>query len=103
MTEQLSTAQHMVAQCSASDNASLTFLVNQKTYTVSIIHCLTWLLGFPGGSVVKNLPRCEFDPFLGQEDPLEKEIATNSSILARRIPWKDEPGELVHGVTKSQI
>ena len=55
MTEQLSTAQHVVAQCSASDNASLTFLMNQKTYTVSIIHCLTWLLGFPGGSVVKNL------------------------------------------------
>ena len=29
---------------------------------------------------------------LGQEDPLEKEMATHSSILARRIPWTEEPG-----------
>ena len=32
--------------------------------------------------------------FLGREDPLEKEMATHSSILARRIPWTEEPGEL---------
>ena len=31
---------------------------------------------------------------LGQEDPLEKEMATHSSILARRIPWTEEPGGL---------
>ena len=31
---------------------------------------------------------------LGQEDPLEKEIATHSSILAWRIPWMEEPGGL---------
>ena len=31
---------------------------------------------------------------LGQEDPLEKEMATNSSILAWRIPWTEEPGGL---------
>ena len=31
---------------------------------------------------------------LGQEDPLEEEIATHSSILAWRIPWTEEPGEL---------
>ena len=30
--------------------------------------------------------------FLGQEDPLEKEIATHSSIFAWRIPWTEEPG-----------
>jgi len=29
---------------------------------------------------------------LGQEDPLEKEIATHSSILAWEIPWTEEPG-----------
>ena len=29
---------------------------------------------------------------LGQEDPLEKELATHSSILAWRIPWTEEPG-----------
>ena len=40
--------------------------------------------------------------FLGQEDPLEKEMATHSSILAWEIPWTEETGGLqsVHGVTK---
>ena len=38
---------------------------------------------------------------LGQEDPLEKEMATHSSILAWRIPWTEETGGLtVHGVAK---
>ena len=31
---------------------------------------------------------------LGQEDPLEKEMATHSSILAWRVPWTEEPGRL---------
>ena len=35
----------------------------------------------------------------GQEDPLEKETATHSSILAWEIPWTEEPGTTVHGVT----
>ena len=30
----------------------------------------------------------------GQEDPLEKEMATHSSLLAWRIPWTEEPGRL---------
>ena len=40
--------------------------------------------GFPGGSMVKNLPAMQETQvqFLGQEDPLEKEMATHSSILA---------------------
>ena len=33
-------------------------------------------------------------PSLGQEDPLEKEMATHSSILTRNIPWMEEPGGL---------
>ena len=33
-------------------------------------------------------------PSLGWEDALEKEMATHSSILARRIPWRKEPGGL---------
>ena len=39
--------------------------------------------------------------FLGQEDPLEKEMATHSSMLAWRIPWTEESGGVhtVHGVT----
>ena len=41
--------------------------------------------------------------FLGREDPLEKEMATHSSILAWEIPWAEEPGELKSmGVAKSQ-
>ena len=39
---------------------------------------------------------------LGQEDPLEKEMATYSSILAWEIPWTVEPGRLQSIVTKSQ-
>ena len=31
---------------------------------------------------------------LGQEDPLEEEMATHSSILAQKIPWTEEPGGL---------
>ena len=31
---------------------------------------------------------------LGQEDPLEKEMATHSSILAWKIPWTEDPGRL---------
>ena len=41
---------------------------------------------------------------LGQEAPLEKEMATHSSILAWKIPWTEDPGRLyiVHGVEKSR-
>ena len=46
--------------------------------------------------MVKNLPAvCETRVLsLGQEDPLEKGMATHSSILAWRIPWAEEPGGL---------
>ena len=44
---------------------------------------------------VKNLPAMqETFQSLGQEDPLEKRMATLSSFLAWRIPWKEEPGGL---------
>ena len=53
-------------------------------------------LGFPIGSVVKNLPVMQETrvPSLGREDPLEKEMATHPSILAWKIPWSEEPGKL---------
>ena len=53
---------------------------------------------------VKNLPEKQetWGQSLGLEDPLEKGMATHSSILAWRIPWTEEPGRLVHGVAKSQ-
>ena len=46
--------------------------------------------------LVKNPPAMQetWVRFLGQEDPLEKEMATHSSILAWRISWTEEPGGL---------
>ena len=54
------------------------------------------LKGFPGGSVVKNLPAMQETGVLslGQENPREQEMATHSTILAWRIPWTEEPGKL---------
>ena len=53
-------------------------------------------MGFPGGSAVENPPAMQETQvqFLGQEDPLEKEMATHSRILAWRSPWTEEPGRL---------
>ena len=46
--------------------------------------------------MVKRLPATReiWVRSLGQQDPLEKEIATHSSILAWKIPWTEEPGGL---------
>ena len=54
------------------------------------------MLGFPGGSDGKESPCSAGDPgaILGLERSPEKEMATHSSILAWRIPWAEEPGEL---------
>ena len=51
-----------------------------------------FIMGFPGGAVVKKPPAIQemWVQSLGQEDPL----ATHSSILAWEIPWTEEPGEL---------
>ena len=45
---------------------------------------------------VKNLPSMQktWVPSLGWEDPLQKGMATHSSILAWKIPWTEEPGRL---------
>ena len=60
---------------------------------------VSYLRRFPSGSVVKDLPAMQESQemqvrSLGWEDPLEKEMATNSNILAWRIPWTEEPGGL---------
>ena len=56
----------------------------------------SYSLGFPGGSLIKNLPaKQEMQAWsLGWENPLEKEMAIYSSILAWKIPWTEEPGRL---------
>ena len=53
-------------------------------------------MGFSGSSVVKTLPAMQEMQVhsLGQENPLEKEMATHSSIFAWETPWMQEPGGL---------
>ena len=56
--------------------------------------------------MVKNIPANAGNAgsISGSERPLEKEIATHSSILAWEIPWTEEPGELQSiGLQKGQI
>ena len=68
---------------------------------LGILENLRW--GFPNSSAVRNLPAMQKTQVqsLIQEDLLEKEIATHSSILAWEIPQKEESGSAtVHGVTK---
>ena len=55
--------------------------------------------GFPGGPVVKNLPEMQEQQemqiqSLGWEDPLEECMVTHCSILAWRIPWREESDRL---------
>jgi len=54
--------------------------------------------------IVKNLSSMKETrvPSLGQEDPLEKEMATHASILAGRIPWTEEPDKLQPMESESQ-
>ena len=59
---------------------------------VIIILCVYLHVGFPCDSVVKNFPTSTGET--GSEDPLEKEMATHSSILVWRIPWTEESGRL---------
>ena len=60
-------------------------------------HFLNTISGYPGGSAVKESSCNAGDAqeiqirFLGQEDSLEKEMATHSSMPAWKIPWTEEP------------
>ena len=51
-------------------------------------------MGFPVGSLVKNLPAIQEAHVwsMGPKDPQEKEMATHSGILDREIPWAGETG-----------
>ena len=65
-------------------------------FLLCIWHYVKYYMGFPGGSAVKNPLANAGDVALifGWEDPLEKEIATHSSILAWEIPRTEAPGGL---------
>ena len=63
---------------------------------------------FPDGSVVKSLPAVQKTQemqvqSLGQEDSLEKEMASHFNILAWEIPWKRSLAATVHEVTESDM
>jgi len=68
--------------------------IREALYLMALI--LTQNLEPTHGSVVKNLSAMQETQiqFLDQEDPLEKEMATHSSILAWKISWTEEPGGL---------
>ena len=77
--------------------SGLPILPHQKGWNVNNLLLISnYLLGFPGGSAVKNLPaKPETRVWsLGQEDSLKKKMATYSSILAWEVPWTEEPGGL---------
>ena len=52
---------------------------------------------FPVAQVVNNLPAMQetWVQSLGWEDSLEEDMATHSSIIAKRIPWTEKPGRLL--------
>ena len=65
-------------------NTDIYYLFPILMFLFSIYHHLMYCMGFPGSSVVKNLPEMQgiWVWSLGQEDPLEKEVETHPSILA---------------------
>ena len=61
-----------------------------------VIAKMCYYVGFPGRSVVKNLPmQGMWVQSLGWENPLEKEMATHPSILAWKSLWTEGPGGLL--------
>ena len=67
------------------------FIVNFLRSLCTVLHGASVM-----AQIVKNLPAMQETQvrFLGREDPLEKEMAAHSSILAWGIPWTEEPGRL---------
>ena len=79
-------------------------MVFMKLLLLKYIH----LFGLPQWFKVKKLSAMQetqetWVQFLGLKNPLEEEMATRSSILARKIPWTKEPGQhlvTAHGVAE---
>ena len=74
----------------------LCFIFSSPNYFHHIFWLSSLYLGFLNDSVAENLPTIQeiWVQSLGQEDPLEKEMATQSSILAWKIPGTEEPARL---------
>ena len=71
-------------------NGNINFITISPIY-LTIHQFLTF---FSSGGKASACNAGDLGSILGQEDPLEKEMATHSSILAWRIPWIEEPGRL---------
>ena len=88
----------MLTQCFEKGRVSYLESFSQNLYfTFVLIYVWCWVSQV--ALVVKNMPPKAGDagnesPIPGPEDPLEKGMATHSSILAWRIPWIEEPGGL---------
>ena len=89
-----------VCQCALQSftiNKTCSYLVFKGRYNI--------VLGFASGSVIKNPPAIQetlIRPWV-RKTPLEKGMATHSSVPAWKIPWTEEHGcqDTVHGVAKS--
>ena len=73
----------------------ITLTQNEETETREVLKFAKVLLAedIPGGSSIGKESACNVGG-LGREDPLEKQMAMHSSILAWKIPWTEEPGGL---------
>ena len=71
-------------------------ILNIHSYLMNLALFLSLVQASLVAQTVKCLPamRETWVRSLGQEDPLEKEVATHSSTLAWKIPWTQEPGRL---------
>ena len=78
-----------------------------RDFTLKLVRVILQELrtGLPGGSVVKNPPTMQETRVRspGWEDPLEKGMATLSSILAREIPWREEPSGLMESMESLRV
>ena len=70
-------------------------ILSHLSYQEGILN--VYHMDFPGDLVVKNPPAMQETQVrsLGREDPLEKKIATHSSIFAWEVQWTEEPGKLL--------
>ena len=75
---------------------SLNLILDPAKVIINYKETIVAYSGFPGSSVVKNMPAMQETWVLSLvwEDSLEKKMATHSSILAYEIPWTEEPGGL---------
>ena len=76
---------------------SKTYFFLSAFYFGFILYSLFFYRASLVAQTVKCLPGVQetrFDPWVGWEDPLEKEMAIHSSTLAWKIPWTEEPGRL---------